>query len=237
MSEEKKNKTIAASVTTAVMIALLLMMLFCGLSYQNPPPPAKKAILIELSTMGGGGGGGNEAPSKQQQTRGSAENIVTQNSEDAPSIPRNDKKVTNTQPTVAEPKPDPKAMYTNKGLKGGQGGNEGHGSGGDLGDFYGPGKGPGPGGIGYGTAIRDLEKQINTSVSEIGQVCVEVHVMADGSVSEAKVIPKAIDKYTSDHKEYNTTITNRAIQQQCVQEARRARYKPGKEEYRIIVFK
>lgn len=82
-------------------------------------------------------------------------------------------------------------------------------------------------GIGYGTGLRGLVHPINTSVSEEGQVCVEVHVMVDGTVSEAWVIN------SGNHK---TTITNHQIQQQCVQEAKRAKYKPGKEELRILVF-
>ena len=81
--------------------------------------------------------------------------------------------------------------------------------------------------IGYGTRARGLVYSINTSISEEGQVYVEVHVLADGTVSEAHVINNDIHK---------TTITNRQIQQQCVQEARRAKYEPGKEELRIIVF-
>ena len=86
----------------------------------------------------------------------------------------------------------------------------------------------GGGGIGYGTGSRGLINNINTTVYEEGQVCVEVHVMADGSVSEAHVI---------NNKKYQTTITNRMVQNQCVNEAKRARYKSGKEELRVIIFK
>lgn len=82
--------------------------------------------------------------------------------------------------------------------------------------------------IGYGTGSRGVLYPINTSISEEGQVYVEVHVSADGTVSEAHVI----DNF-GNHK---TTITNGKIQQQCVQEAKRAKYTPGKEELRIIVF-
>jgi hypothetical protein len=228
MSEEKKNKTIAASVTTAVMIALLLMMLFCGLSYQNPPPPAKKAILIELSTMGGGGGGGNEAPSQQKRTRGSAENIVTQNSEDAPTIPRGDKKTTTNKPTVVEPKPDQNSMYR-AGRGGGNGGGTGTGSGSGTGSGIGPGEGSGSGGgIGYGTGTRGYTYMPDLTVNEAGTVYVEVHISADGKVVDARVI---------NNSKYPTTITNSRIQADCVAKAKTAKYKPGKEELRIIVFK
>ena len=104
----------------------------------------------------------------------------------------------------------------------------GIGSGIGRGSGLGPGQGSGSGGgIGYGTGSRGLVHPINTSVSEEGQVCVEVHVLADGTVSEAHIIN------SGNHK---TTVMNKTIQQQCVQEAKRAKYKPGKEELRIIVF-
>jgi len=118
----------------------------------------------------------------------------------------------------------------NKGGKGssctvfGSGVGSGKGADSDFGSGQGSGFGDG---IGYGTGSRGLVHPINSSVSEEGQVCVEVHVMADGTVSEARVI---------DSDKHKTTITNRQIQQQCVQEAKRAKYKPGKEELRIIVF-
>lgn len=115
---------------------------------------------------------------------------------------------------------------TGSGIGPGQGSGSGGGFG--LGTGVGTGIGAGSGGsIGYGTGSRGLVHPINTSVSEEGQVCVEVHVLADGTVSEARIIN------SGNHK---TTVMNKTIQQQCVQEAKRAKYKPGKEELRIIVF-
>ena len=228
MSEEKKNRTIAASVTAAVMIALLLLMLFCGLSYQNPPPEAKKAILIELSTMGGGGGGGYEAPTQKSQTKSSAENIVTQNSVDAPSVARSDKKTTSNKPAAVEPKPDQKSMYR-AGRGGGNGGGSGTGSGSGMGSGIGPGEGGGSGGgIGYGTGTRGYTYMPDLTVTETGMVYVEVHISTDGKVVDARVI---------NNSKYPTTITNSRIQAECVAKAKTAKYKPGKEELRIIVFK
>ncbi len=107
-------------------------------------------------------------------------------------------------------------------FKGGSGSSTGTGSG------LGPGEGSGSGGgIGYGTGSRGLVKQINTEISEEGQVAVEVHVMADGTVSEAHIV---------NNSKGRTTITNTYIQQQCIREAKKAKYKPGKEELRIILF-
>ena len=123
---------------------------------------------------------------------------------------------TSTTPTVNQ-----NAMF--KGGKGGSGIGTGTGSG------LGPGEGSGSGGgIGYGTGSRGLVKQINTEISEEGQVAVEVHVMADGTVSEARIV---------NNSKGRTTITNTYIQQQCIREAKKVRYKPGKEELRIILFK
>lgn len=118
------------------------------------------------------------------------------------------------------------------GIGSGLGPGTGFGSGAGIGTGTGSGLGPGEGsgssgGIGYGTGSRGLVHQINTPVNGEGQVCVEVHVMADGTVSEARII---------NNNQHKTTITNPTIQQQCVQESKRAKYKPGKEELRIIVF-
>lgn len=81
--------------------------------------------------------------------------------------------------------------------------------------------------IGYGTSSRKFVRPINTSVSEEGLVYVEVHVMADGTVSEARIM---------NDSRHQTTINNHNIQQQCLQEAKRAIYESGKEELRIIVM-
>ena len=59
-------------------------------------------------------------------------------------------------------------------------------------------------------------------------MAVEVHVMADGTVSEARII---------NNSKGRTTISNTFIQQQCIREAYKAKYKAGKEELRIILFK
>lgn len=229
MSEEKKNKIIAASVTTGVMILLFLLMAFCCLSHQDPPPAAKKAILIELNTMGGGGGGGVEAPKQSAaQPKASSENVVTQNSEDAPSVARSNKTVKTNKPAAVEPTPDPKAAYR-PGRGGGVGGGTGTGSGSGIGSGIGPGEGSGSGGgIGYGTGTRGYTYMPNLTVNEEGTVYVEVHVNADGSVAEARVI---------NNNKYPTTITNARIQAECVAKAKTAKYKPGKEELRIIIFK
>ena len=112
--------------------------------------------------------------------------------------------------------PSQSAMYRGRG---------GSGEGSGLGPGTGGGHG---GGIGYGTGSRGMINNINTTVNEEGQVCVEVHVTEEGNVISARVINTS---------KFRTTITNSAIQAQCIAQAKQARYKPGKEELRVIVFK
>lgn len=220
-NENRKDNLISTGVSVSAMILIIVLLITFGLKSQIPPPPPKKTFYVDIEQIaGGGGGGGAEVPSPKTSNVPTAQNYATQNAQhDAPSVSKAPK--TSTNPTPAAPKVDQTAMY-----KGGRGGS---GSGGGTGSGLGPGTGSGSGGgIGYGTGSRGLINNINTTVYEEGQVCVEVHVMADGSVSEAHVI---------NNKKYQTTITNRMVQNQCVNEAKRARYKSGKEELRVIIFK
>ena len=127
---------------------------------------------------------------------------------------------------VSTPKVDQSAIF--KGGKSGSGSGSGQGSGIGTGTGYGTSNnGNSDGGIGYGTGSRGMVTPISNTVNEEGQVCVEVHVMPDGSVTDARVI---------DNSKFKTTIKNPAIQRQCVARAKQARYKPGKEELRVIIF-
>ena len=81
--------------------------------------------------------------------------------------------------------------------------------------------------IGYGIGYRGIINNIDATVNEEGQVCVEVHVAADGHVLDARVI---------NNSKHKTTITDSKIQQQCIERAKQALYKPGREELRIIIF-
>lgn len=233
MNDENKKEQkdrMWSGLSSLLSIALIIVLLLTfGLKSQIPPPPPKKTFYVELDAeVGGGGGGGMDAPSPNKVTNTAAPNYATQNASAAPAVSHSENtSTTTTQP--AQPKVDQSAMF--KGGKGGSGsgGGQGSGIGTGTGSGLGPGEGGGSGGgVGYGTGNRGLVKQINTSVNEEGQVYVEVHVLADGTVSEARVI---------NNSKHKTTIANRTIQQQCVQEAKRAKYKPGKEELRIIVFR
>ncbi len=216
------------------MVLIIVLLLSFGLKSLIPPPPPKKTFYVELDAeVGGGGGGGMDAPSPNKVANTAAPNYATQNAETAPATSHSDKTSTTTQP--ATPKVDQGAIFT--GGKGGSGSGGGKGSGIGTGTGFGLGQGTGGGnggGIGYGTGSRGLTKDIQTPVMEGGQVVVEVHVMVNGTVSKATVVPKGVDEKG---RVYKTTISNSKIQQQCLSEAKRARYVPGKEELRFIVFK
>ncbi|MBO7586884.1 MAG: energy transducer TonB [Bacteroidales bacterium] len=131
---------------------------------------------------------------------------------------------------------DQSSMYRGRGGTGSGGGSGsgigsglGPGTGSGIGSGEGSGLGPGHGGgIGYGTGSREMINTINTTVNTEGQVCVEVHVTEEGNVISARVINTS---------KFRTTINNSAIQAQCIAQAKQARYKPGKEELRVIIFK
>lgn len=82
--------------------------------------------------------------------------------------------------------------------------------------------------VAYGTGNRGYTYMPDLTVSESGVVFVEVHVDTDGNVIDARVV--STDKYP-------TTITDKHILEDCVARAKTAKYRKGKEELRIIVFK
>lgn len=226
MTKEQKNKWISSGVTAASMTILLLLLLFLGLKYEVPPPPPQKAIYIELSAGGGGGGGATQVNNSSQRTV-SGDDVATQNAVDAPSLNSTPKTNANL---IQTPKVDERSMY--KGGRGGtgSGGGEGSGTGPGKGSGFGQGEGGGSGGnIGYGTGPRGYTYMPNLEIeNENGVVYVEVHVNEAGNVIEARIISNS---------KFPTTITNSKIQADCVARAKTAKFKKGKEEFRIIIFK
>jgi len=112
----------------------------------------------------------------------------------------------------------------------GSGGGQGSGQGGGVGSGFNLGEGGGTGGnVGYGTGERGYAVIPNLEIeNEKGVVYVEVHVTAEGNVIEARII---------NNSKYPTTITNSKIQEECKKRAKSVKFKKGKEEFRIIMFK
>ncbi len=228
LDHNTKDDLIASGSTIAALVLIIVLLLTFGLKSIIPPPPPKKTFYVDIAEYaGGGGGGGTPDPTPSTSRQPSGQTYATQNAQSAPSVAQSDKPST-TNNTQA-PKSDPNAEYRSRGRSGsGSGGGEGSGIGSGTGKGLGPGEGGGHGGgIGYGTGTRGMINTINTTVNEEGQVCVEVHVTAEGNVISARVINTA---------KFKTTISNSAIQAQCIAQAKQARYKAGKEELRVIIF-
>ncbi len=229
MSYEEKKDKIKAGIGTGVLLLLLLIFLhFCGLSYTYPPPPPKKVLLIEMTMESGGGGGGGNTNARNNNANSSADNIIRQHDVNLPSVPvSRSERTSQNPPTEEAPQPNVNAMYR-PGVGNGSGGGSGTGVGSGIGSGLGPGTGSGSGtGIGWGMGNRGYTYMPNLTTSEEGKVYVRVHVGTDGTVKDAQVISS---------KDYPTSITNAKIQSECVAKAKTAKYKPGKEEFRVILF-
>lgn len=226
--KERNYKIISWVVTCASLAGIIVLLWACSLKSQVPPPPPKKIFYVDIVSVGGGGGGGIEKPTRTRVHKSSGHPYATQNAQEAPAVNTSNSPNPNAEPTTpASPVLNPNATYHGHGGTG-SGGGRGSGIGSGTGSGLGPGTGSGSGGgIGYGTGQRGMINNIDVNVSEAGQVSVEVHVSADGTVLDARVI--------NDSK-FKTTISNAAIQRQCVAKAKQARYKRGKEELRVIVF-
>lgn len=251
--KEKREKRISGIITALVMILIIIILSLLSLKYEYPPPEPKKVLLIEMTALsgGGGGGGGGNQGSVQPRTSQSApvagENVVTASAQPdvaLPSIPVSKRQdvatPTDGAATDAQPVVNPVATFR-PGMGGGSGSGSGTGTGSGFGSGIGPGSGSGNGGgsgsgtgsgtgggIGHGTGGRGHVFMPDLTVSEVGRVYVEVHVAADGTVLDARVINTST---------YPTTITNAKIREECVRKAKTAKYKPGKEELRVILFK
>lgn len=238
--EERKNKIISAIITSIIMGLMFLLFAFLGLSYQIPPPEARKVLMVELTmeSGGGGGGGGNMESYSVGIPQGAAENIVTQPDIELPAIPTSSVKTTEQTTSVVssqvvqeQPKTNPNALFR-PGMGGGSGTGTGTGTGSGFGAGSGSGSGGGSGsghggGIGYGTANRGHIYMPELTVDEVGKVYVEVLVEADGSVADARIL---------NNSQYPTTITNSNILNNCIRKAKTAKYRPGKTEFRVIIF-
>ncbi len=229
MSDEKKFKVISGSVSTLVMVLVLLILLFCGFKYQNPPPPAKKVIFVELTELGGGssGSGGNETPQNVSSVKPTAPDVVTQNTENNDVINSSKTNKQNNNTATVTPKPDPNAMFR-PGTGGGTGGQNGTGRGPTSGNGFTSGRdGTGDSGIGDGKGTRGFARIPDMTIKEEGTVSIRVHVLADGTVSDAQIINSA---------KYPTSISSSVIQKECLRRAKEAKYRSGNEEFRYIIF-
>lgn len=246
MNDNKSRKSkIIAGVGTVVFHCLLLLALLL-MAFRTPLPlPGEEGVEVDLGMYNQGMGKvqpdkpavpQQSTPPKphEDQTTKSKDDIVTQDTEEAPSLKKEKEKDNKTQPqTKPKEKPEeetktpeqtinPKALFKGKD-KSQDGGSEGiTGQPGDQGNPNGladvkkydgqGGKGNGPGYDLGGRGAKSLQRPPREFPEE-GHIVVEIYVDRDGNVVRA-----AITK--------GTDITNTEMRNMALEAARRSKFTP-----------
>lgn len=211
---KEKNKRTGLIVSVLVHAALLVLFAFFGLTYLEPPP-AEEGISINFGNVDMGKMTNNDAPPTEETdveqptepefvepvpTESAEEDIVTQNTVEAPSIDKKkeeEKKVEDAKPKEEEKKPDPRLLDALDKLKnnkatssGGDGTTEQSGDQGDVdGDnsstnYNGGGAGNG---LSFSLTGRSMinRPRIDDQSQEQGKVVVDIIVDQKGNVVRA----------------------------------------------------
>ena len=243
MSKEKKDRTIAA-VGTLVVHALIVLALFL-MAFRTPLPlPGEEGVEVDLGMYNQGMGEvqpeksaipQQSLPPKPQENENvkSKDDVVTQDTEEAPSIKTEKKKEmkeeTETKPTETpkepeEPKPvvNPKALFkgSDKSQDGGSQGITGQpGDQGNPNGLAGINKYDGHGGQGNGAGYdlggrgaKSLQRP-SKDFPEEGHIVVEIFVDQEGNVVRANIAK-------------GTDITNTEMRNMAMEAARRSKFTP-----------
>lgn len=241
MSKEKKDRTIAA-VGTLVVHALIVLALFL-MAFRTPLPlPGEEGVEVDLGMYNQGMGEvqpeksaipQQSLPPKPQENENvkSKDDVVTQDTEEAPSIKTEKKKEmkeeTETKPTETpkepeEPKPvvNPKALFkgSDKSQDGGSQGITGQpGDQGNPNGLAGINKYDGHGGQGNGAGYdlggrgaKTLQRP-SKDFPEEGHIVVEIFVDQEGNVVRANIAK-------------GTDITNTEMRNMALEAARRSKF-------------
>ena len=241
MSKEKKDRTIAA-VGTLVVHALIVLALFL-MAFRTPLPlPGEEGVEVDLGMYNQGMGEvqpeksaipQQSLPPKPQENENvkSKDDVVTQDTEEAPSIKTEKKKEmkeeTETKPTETpkepkEPKPvvNPKALFkgSDKSQDGGSQGITGQpGDQGNPNGLAGINKYDGHGGQGNGAGYdlggrgaKTLQRP-SKDFPEEGHIVVEIFVDQEGNVVRANLAK-------------GTDITNTEMRNMALEAARRSKF-------------
>jgi TonB family protein len=241
MSKEKKDRTIAA-VGTLVVHALIVLALFL-MAFRTPLPlPGEEGVEVDLGMYNQGMGEvqpdksaipQQSLPPKPQEEENvkSKDDVVTQDTEEAPSIKTEKKKEvkeeTETKPTETlkepeEPKPvvNPKALFkgSDKSQDGGSQGITGQpGDQGNPNGLAGINKYDGHGGQGNGAGYdlggrgaKTLQRP-SKDFPEEGHIVVEIFVDQEGNVVRANIAK-------------GTDITNTEMRNMALEAARRSKF-------------
>lgn len=217
MNEENRRKLISAIITLFVSLIGTGILFVVALPYLDPPPPELGVEMNaeELSDIGNdfdNASEGGEDVSNNVASNYSKENIVNQDTEEAPISSKRNETVTpkkeNEKP--AEPAINQNALFSKGKVKKGNGGSQG----------ISEGSGSGAGGNGEGKGVsfnlggRGAKELVPPSASNNtpGKIVVEIFVDKEGNVVRAKAGVKG------------TTISNSNLYRKCEQAARKCKF-------------
>lgn len=217
MNEENRRKLISAIITLFVSLIGTGILFVVALPYPDPPPPELGVEMNaeELSDIGNdfdNASEGGEDVSNNVASNYSKENIVNQDTEEAPISSKRNETVTlkkeNEKP--AEPAINQNALFSKGKVKKGNGGSQG----------ISEGSGSGAGGNGEGKGVsfnlggRGAKELVPPSASNNtpGKIVVEIFVDKEGNVVRAKAGVKG------------TTISNSNLYRKCEQAARKCKF-------------
>ena len=217
MNEENRRKLISAIITLFVSMIGTGILFVVALPYPDPPPPELGVEMNaeELSDIGNdfdNASEGGEDVSNNVASNYSKENIVNQDTEEAPISSKRNETVTpkkeNEKP--AEPAINQNALFSKGKVKKENGGSQG----------ISEGSGSGAGGNGEGKGVsfnlggRGSKELVPPSASNNtpGKIVVEIFVDKEGNVVRAKAGVKG------------TTISNRNLEIKCEQAARKCKF-------------
>ena len=217
MNEENRRRLISAIITLFVSLIGTGILFVVALPYPDPPPPELGVEMNaeELSDIGDdfdNASEGGEDVSNNVASNYSKENIVNQDTEEAPISSKRNETVTpkkeNEKP--AEPAINQNALFSKGKVKKGNGGSQG----------ISEGSGSGAGGNGEGKGVsfnlggRGAKELVPPSASNNtpGKIVVEIFVDKEGNVVRAKAGVKG------------TTISNSNLYRKCEQAARKCKF-------------
>lgn len=217
MDEQNKRRLISAGVTLLVSLAVLSLLFVFSLPYPDPPPPEYGVEMNaeELSDIGNdidNASEGGEDVSNNVASNNIEENIVNQDTEDAPISSKRNETVTpkKEEQKPAEPTINQNALFSKGKVKQGSGGSQG----------ISEGNGSGAGGNGDGKGVsfnlggRGAKELVppSSSTASPGKIVVEIFVDKEGNVVRAKAGGKG------------STISNRNLEIKCEQAARKCKF-------------
>ena len=217
MDEQNKRRLISAGVTLLVSLAVLSLLFVFSLPYPDPPPPEYGVEMNaeELSDIGNdidNASEGGEDVSNNVASNNIEENIVNQDTEDAPISSKRNETVTpkKEEQKPAEPAINQNALFSKGKVKQGSGGSQG----------ISEGSGSGAGGNGEGKGVsfnlggRGKKELVSPTAStpKVGKIVVEILVDKEGNVVQARAILQG------------TTISDENLKRKCVQAAKKCKF-------------